>query len=66
MAIKQLSKPMTPACEKPIDEIMTAARAIFNGPAPAKTVVAKMLWSLGVWSLREARNVGLPLPVVVQ
>jgi hypothetical protein len=66
VAIKQLSKPMTPACEKPIDEIMTAARAIFNGPAPAKTVVAKMLWSLGIWSLREARNVGLPLPVVVQ
>ena len=65
VAIKQLIKPMSPSCEKPIEEIMTAARAIFTGPEPAKKAVAMMLHCLATWSLREARNAGLPLPVVV-
>ena len=36
-----------------------------SSPEPAKKAVAAMLHCLATWSLREARNVGLPLPVVV-
>ena len=66
VAIAKLTSPMKEASEKPIDEIMLAARAIFNGPEPAKKVVAQMLASLATWSLREARSAGLELPVGVQ
>lgn len=61
IAVQQLTGCMHSATEKPIDAMMTAARSLFNGPAPAQKVAAELWHNLAAWSLIEARAAGLDL-----
>jgi hypothetical protein len=58
VALRKLTDCMRPSLENPIDEMLTAAKPLFNGPAPAKTVMAELWHTLAVWCIKEVRAAG--------